>query len=307
MGGPIQRTKTKGVNLKVGADVTGGGKIGIPLVAEGKAGVKIDISHEGTRSTTETYAPIGLEDIAAEIADSDYVVFIDDFHYIEKSVQQDIGKQIKAAAERGIRICTASVPHRADDVVRSNTELRGRVTAIDMTYWAPDELKEIAYRGFQELNIDLAPKVHSELTNEAFGSPQLMQAICLSFCFDRNIYELLLKQDRIEIDEATLRLILERTSVTTDFSTMLSTLHAGPKLRGTERKMFEFTDGTFGDVYRCVLLAIKADPSRLSFRYDEMLKRTGEVCLGDSPSGSSVAEFFLKWLSWPKRSSRRRS
>ena len=56
-----------------------------------------------------------------------YVVFIDDFHYIERGVREEIGRQIKAAAEKGIRICTASVPHRSDDVVRSNPELRGRV------------------------------------------------------------------------------------------------------------------------------------------------------------------------------------
>jgi hypothetical protein len=84
--------------------------------------------------------------------------------------------------------------------------------------------------------------------------------------------------------------VLERTSTTTDFSTLLSVLHAGPKQRGTERKQFRFVDGSKGDVYRCVLLAIKADPSSLSFRYDEMLRRTVNVCKGDSPVGSSVAE-----------------
>jgi hypothetical protein len=71
---------------------------------------------------------------------------------------------------------------------------------------------------------------------------------------------------------------------------MLTTLHAGPKLRGTERKLFKFMDGSSGDVYRCVLLAIRADPARLSFRYDEMLRRTRDICAGKSPVGSSVAE-----------------
>jgi hypothetical protein len=75
---------------------------------------------------------------------------------------------------------------------------------------------------------------------------------------------------------------------------MLAALHAGPKQRGTERKQFAFVDGSVGDVYRCVLLAIKADPSSLSFRYDEMLKRTREVCKGESPVGSSVAESLVQ-------------
>ena len=76
-----------------------------------------------------------LRQVVKEIGGSSFVVFVDDFHYIPKDVQKEIGQQIKEAAEGGVRICTASAPHRSDDVVRSNTELRGRVTAIDTDYW----------------------------------------------------------------------------------------------------------------------------------------------------------------------------
>src|SRR6266566_3645219 len=51
---------------------------------------------------------------------------------------------------------------------------------------------------------------------------------------------------------------------------MLNALHAGPKQRGTERKQFNFTDGTRGDVYRCVL------------PYEDILGRVKEVCTGES-------------------------
>src|SRR4051794_34403060 len=47
---------------------------------------------------------------------------------------------------------------------------------------------------------------------------------------------------------------------------------------------------TRGDVYRCVLLAMKSDPPSLTFPYDKILARTQAVCKGDSPSGSSVAK-----------------
>jgi hypothetical protein len=96
--------------------------------------------------------------------------------------------------------------------------------------------------------------------------------------------------ERTEIASGLLAQIFERTSVTTDYSTMLNALHAGPKQRGTERKQFDFTDGTRGDVYRCVLLAMRADPSRLSFAYEDILGRVKGVCTGESPIGSSVAE-----------------
>jgi hypothetical protein len=290
MGGPIERTETAGLNIGGEVSATVGGKAGIPLIAEAKTDVKGTVSADGSTATTKKYSTIGLDAIVREIGESTYVVFIDDFHYIERDVREEIGRQIKAAAEKGIRICTASVPHRSDDVVRSNPELRGRVTAIDMSYWTPQELEQIAFRGFRELNVDLASAVIQTLANEAFGSPQLMQAICLNFCFERGITETRNVHERIEIESGILRQIFERTSTTTDYSTMLNVLHAGPKQRGIERKQFNFTDGTRGDVYRCVLLGAKADPPSLSFPYEDIMSRVRRVCADESPVGSSVVE-----------------
>ena len=69
-----------------------------------------------------------------------------------------------------------------------------------------------------------------------------MQAICLNFRFERGIIETQNVHERIEIESGILRQIFERTSTTTDYSTMLNVLHAGPKQRGIERKQFNFTD-----------------------------------------------------------------
>ena len=290
MGGPIETTETSGSKSGGTLSVAAGGEVGIPLVAKGQGTAQGAATHESNSSVSKKIAISLLDQIVKEIGNSDFVIFIDDFHYIERSVREEIGKQIKAAAELGVRICTASVPHRADDVVRSNTELRGRVTAIDMAYWSVEELEEIAYRGFRELNVDLAPKLLRALASEAFGSPQLMQAISLNFCFEMNIGEKLETHIRLDETETTIRKVLERTSTTTDFSTMLTALHAGPKQRGTERKRFEFADNTTGDVYRCVLLAIKEDPPALSLSYEQILNRAAKICKGDTPVGSSISE-----------------
>jgi hypothetical protein len=229
-----------------------------------------------------------LQQVVKEIGGSNFVLFVDDFHYIPKDVQTEIGKQIKAAAEAGVRICTASVPHRKDDVVRSNPELRGRVTGIDSDYWNETELAQIAYTGFAELNMDVSPNIIQRFAREAFGSPQLMQAICLNACFEQQVNETLPKLRLFEINFVDVERIFERTSTLTNFSSMIEQLHKGPRQRGVERKEYTFADSTTGDVYRCVLLAMKADPPRLSFKYDDMLRRVEGVCRGDRPSGSSV-------------------
>ena len=289
MDAPEQMIEKQGTTNSLEGSASGSGGIGIPLVAQGKGELGIKTGHQGTTSTEKTFQRRGLSQVVREIGGSDFAVFVDDFHYIPRDVQTDIGKEIKEAAEGGVRILTASVPHRSDDVVRSNTELRGRVTNIDMTYWKDAELEQIAYLGFRELNVDIAPDVIRRLTREAFGSPQLMQAICLNLCFELGTRETRPAHERVSVDDAIIMRALERTSTQTDFSSMTSVLQAGPRQRGMERKEFVFADGSKGDVYRCLLLAMKADPPRLSFPYGEMLVRTANICVGDSPVGSSVS------------------
>jgi hypothetical protein len=285
---PTTRVETRGSSTEVGAEVQGEGKIGV-LIAEGKVGGKGSVGRSTKDEVSKTFSSGGLQQVVQEIGGSSFVLFVDDFHYIPKDVQGEIGKQIKAAAEAGVRICTASVPHRKDDVVRSNPELRGRVTGIDSDYWNEDELAQIAHRGFVELNMDIALGVIQRFAREAFGSPQLMQAICLNACFEQQVDKALSEMRRFEFNFVDIERLFERTSTLTNFSSMIEQLHKGPRQRGVERKEYSFTDGSKGDVYRCVLLAMKADPPRLSFKYDDMLRRVDAVCGGaDRPSGSSV-------------------
>jgi hypothetical protein len=287
---PTATTVTTGSASAVVVSARGGGEAGIPFVVKGNAEAGGEVRHEGRRDEARVLSTDPLQKVVREIGGSTFVVFIDDFHYISRDIQAAIGKQIKEASEGGVRFCTASVPHRSDDVVRSNPELRGRVTAIDLDYWTIEELMQIPYQGFRELNVDLAPEISRRLADESFGSPQLIQAICLNLCQELRLEGPLPTHERVNIPPDLLRTSLERTSTTADFSSLLRKLHSGPKQRGTERKEFTFTDGTRGDVYRCVLLAMQADPPSLSIRYDDMLRRTHALCDGESPVGSSVVQ-----------------
>jgi hypothetical protein len=146
----------------------------------------------------------------------------------------------------------------------------------------------IGHRGFHALNIELANPVVRRLASEALGSPQLMQTICYSLCQVLGVTEPNIEHARVDVNDTQILEALKLTSHFTDFSKMLSSLHSGPKTRGQERKEHEFVDGTKGDVYRAVLLAISADPITMSFTYDDLLARVKDVCTGDSPVGSSV-------------------
>jgi len=155
-------------------------------------------------------------------------------------------------------------------------------------YWTVAELQQIATEGFSALGVEIAPSRVRELATEALGSPQLMQSLCLNLCLEKKIRNKQELTQRTEITDEEFNATLERTALQADYSRAVEKLHIGAKERGTQRKEFSFTDGSKGDVYRAVLLALLSNPPRLSFDYDEIMNRIKLVCSGESPVGSSV-------------------
>lgn len=100
-----------------------------------------------------------------------------------REIQADAAKSLEEAARLGIKVCTAAVRHRGDDLVRANPELRGRVRAVDLEYWKDQDLARIADTGFAALNVTVGADVISRLTAESAGSPQLMQLLCINLVF----------------------------------------------------------------------------------------------------------------------------
>lgn len=285
---PDSRTTKHTTSGSVGAEIGAEGSAKIPgiLSAEGSAKGTADVGH--AREKASNYTRRGLSQVVDEIGNSDFVVLLDDFHYMPRHVQTEAAKILKEAVRRGIKICTAAVRHRGDDVVRALPELRGRVRAIDLNYWSPDELEQIALVGYGALNVSFPPSAISSFAEESAGSPQLMQLICLNSCYAIGAREKEPKHRQIEVKHETRRRILEQTTPSTDFRSLVDVLDAGPKTRGTERKIYKFTNKSEGDVYRCIMSAVAANPPRLSFSYDELTERVRSICQDDVPVGSSV-------------------
>jgi hypothetical protein len=254
----------------------------------GIAAVRADVASGDT--VTENFERGGLAQVVKEIGGSVFVIFVDDFHYINTDVQRELSKQIKHAFEAVVKIIAASVPHRSEDLLRSNPELRGRLTNIDVRYWNLQDLRRIAELGFEELNLVIPDNIIDRLVDEACGSPQLMQAMCQFLCYEAGVSQRQHEQINFSFDEQRLGGVLDRTTLKCNFSDLLTKLHGGPKTRGTERKVFEFTDGTRGDVYRAVLLGLRGGRPELGIKYAELNNRIEHCCVGERPVGSAVVE-----------------
>ncbi len=287
---PTSSTTSTSSSSGISGGVSGGGEAGIPLVAKGKANANINLKEGRSTTRSSKDAENKFQQIVNEIANSEFVIFIDDFHYIPEDAQIEIAKVIKALAENGVKIVTASVPHRSEDVVRANPELRGRLAGIDIPEWSQDELCQIGKLGFCALNCSIPHATLRKLADEAHGSPQLMQSICYNFAREVGARETAKELFHPKLTSHTISDVLEQTSNFANSAKLIRTLHSGPKVKGQPRMQYTFTDGTTGDIYRAILLAISIDPVSRNFTYDEMYNRIKSICVDNSPTGQSISQ-----------------
>ncbi len=291
---PSSTTDVSEIERSLSADVEAGGGIQLPLIAHGETSITGGVSTTRGQSTQETRRRGGLEQVTREIADSDFVVLLDDFHYVDRRLQERIAQECKEAARLEVKICVVSVPHRADDVIRANPDLRGRVASIDLTYWPLEPLVQVAEIGFPILNMGVDASVIERFAIESAGSPQLMQAICLQTCFKLDVSQTLAQFEQFPIDDSMIEEIFRRTSTFTNFTSLLQVLRRGPKERGVERLSYSLATGETGDVYECILKALKQDPPGLHFAYDQLKDRVEHLCINEAPRGVQIVNSVVK-------------
>ncbi len=245
-------------------------------------------AHGATDTLAATSNRRGLPQVVQELAGTAYTLLLDDFHYIPPAIQSDVAQQLKDAASRGVRICVAAVPHRADNIVRALPELRGRVLAIDVDYWTRRDLLAIPELGCPLLGLEVDKASLAMFATEAAGSPQLMQSICLWMCNHVGVRDGADPPKAVTLDETARKEILFLTSCTVDFRSLVRALIAGPKVRPGDRRSYVHRDGRSGDVYLTVMRALALDPPGLAIDHDELAGRLEQLCTGSRPEGASV-------------------
>lgn len=117
-----------------------------------------------------------------------------------------------------------------------------------------------------------------------------MQRICLDVCFDLGIRHEQTEKTAINLEGTRLHSILEQSSTHADFGTMVANMHQGPKTRGTERRVHSLIDGSEGDVYRVLLLALAHGNPTMVLPYNLLMERIEAVCTGEPPAASSIVQ-----------------
>lgn len=277
---PSEIENTESIGQEVQGAIEGSGEVGFKLIS--KAAAKLSGSRKGTSQRAQKEKRLtGKERILQEMIDSDLVLVIDDFHYIPPEIQLYLSRQLKDAIFRELKAVILSLPHRADDAVRLNPDLIGRLELIDIEPWSDEELALIASAGFPLLDLEVPEDRLQTLVKESIGSPQLMQYNCLNVA-------LVLGVDRNPVvqrvnDLTPLQQAFRKTARNFQYDAVIEKLLFGPTSRGKARTSFELRNNKQVDIYGLILSAIKEDPPLVSIRYEEIKRRIETIM---KPSGS---------------------
>lgn len=285
---PTSQTLGKSAHGGLSASAEAGGKVKIPFLAESTGQLQVGGQAGRSREKSEVYdGPNGVA-MLEYLRDKRMTLVVDDFHYIERKTQMSLVQQFKEAAREGCTLVVISIPHRTDDAIRANPDLRGRVQSIDIPYWQPNELEAIAKLGFPLLKVSVQAFVVSRLVEESISSPQLMQALCLQLCRECGIEMSFETSQEVEIDETALKSTLRNTSNLTNAKSVFDVLLTGPKVRGSQRTMHTLRDGRSGDVYLVLLKAISSQEPRLTLPYSVIKDRVEDIVPENPPRGVSI-------------------
>lgn len=257
-------------------------------------GMKAGMPHSGitkpgtvTKDYMEETFYLTKESVLTYFKEHDLVLLMDDFHYASLNMQVFMAQQFKDAIRKGLRIVIASLPHRVDDTIRTNPDLQGRISIIDIQAWSREELELIPQRGFSELGMSVAEDIIEQLAKESIASPQLMQLICLNICI------LAESKGIITIDDKLIRRAFRFSTLNLDYEKVVNIIRKGKSSRGQKRA--EYQTELFGtlDLYGLILEALALDPPFVSITVYELYERiVGLIHDAGKPSLNALRNYL---------------
>ena len=218
---------------------------------------------------------------------------LDDFHYLDRKVQGNIVRGLKAPIFSGLPVVFIAIPHRRLDAVKVEREMTGRVDNIQIPVWDEDELKEIANKGFPLLRMRVEEEIINHFAGESFGSPHLMQEFCLDFALKYGDKQSLRREKSFEYNKEEVEETLKRVAKTTG-KVVYDKLAKGPRQR-SDRIRRPLKEGGEVDIYEAILLAlVQMKPGLSTIEYEELRDSLRTVLSDKIPNSQEVSRVLSK-------------
>ncbi len=257
--------------------------------AEAQTSTKDISSSQQTRQRSRTVNPA----IAAltGLVSAGIPLVIDDFHYIDKTIQKEIIRSLKEPIFEGLPVILISVPHRAFDAVRVEKEMTGRVSHLQIPAWTTAELTEIPLVGFKALNASCGSEITEMLQRQAFGSPHLMQDFCLELGRINQLWEAAEDLRLVHTPQGWDTFFRDRAADTS--KSAFERLAKGPRQRTDRMPRILINDKTC-DIYVAILLAIAHTGPKISLTYEDIRAGLKAVLQDELPQSNEVTRILEK-------------
>lgn len=247
------QTRTEGDKFDIGLK---------PIVSVG-----FDNSEKTSQSSSSTwsYSNVAAQQVEDELTANPRPIILDDFHHIPPDVRADIARAIKPLLRKTF-VALIAIPSHSFDPAKTVADIGGRMTNFKIPEWSEDELRAIAHRGFNQLNLtDAGHAVAKQLAKSSFGSPHVMQELCYTTLLALGIRETG-QPTAIAMPDNYTRVLKDAATEAEPFA--FQKILAGKNTKGEARKPIKLKSGGVTDTYGIVLMAISEliPPLILSFK-----------------------------------------
>lgn len=244
----------------------------------------------GSSQTVSRAVPLSFSAIN-QLLDHKLPLIVDDFHYIDKTVQQSIVRSLKDPIFEGLPVILITVPHRAFDVIGVEKEMTGRVKQLQIPAWQISELEKIAELGFKALNVYCDSEIIKRMAEESFDSPHLMQDFCAALCKENNVREC--QSSSIELQAPSDWHVFFRNMASDTSKLAFERLAIGPRQR-TDRIRRTLVNGETCDIYGAVLFAIASTGPKTKLSYEDIRAGLRNVLSNEIPQANEVTRILEK-------------
>lgn len=287
----FQKSTSRASDVSVGVEASG--QLKIPLVSSTAVGGqtsatrKREVVSTSSRSSGPRPTAVGL------LRASRTPLVVDDFHYLQRSIQRDLVRALKPVVFDGIPVILLAIPHRRYDAVRVEREMTGRIESIEVPDWNHAELSQIPRRGFELLNLGVTEELILLLCHEALGSPHLMQEFCRELCLTRALTQSQERLLEVRFTQPEIESVFRKVAAGTS-KVIFDRLARGPRSR-LDRKARQLRAGGTTDIYGVVLLAIaKIQPEVETLEYDRIRTAVRDLLEEDPPQANEITRVLEK-------------
>lgn len=121
-----------------------------------------------------------FEFLSQVIKSSNRRVVIEDFHYLDSTIQERLAHELKSFWDFGVYFVVIGVWHRKNFLTHLNPDLAGRITEVEVS-WTTDELSSSIHKGARALNVAIDTRVANRIATDSYSNIGILQSLALSY------------------------------------------------------------------------------------------------------------------------------